>query len=152
MRRLCKNEQECGKEHDLWQCRWDGFSKSQLTHRLILNISVWLRQKHEKINCRIPQLLGGDGQYVHRFGLDGSPNCPVDDGTPENAELVIFYCRNSRWRGGAKRWEGAAESFLSPLSSRTVRNRVMKAKFAFDPMTAAEGIIPRFGTRNYAKM
>lgn len=32
------------------------------------------------------------GLYLHRFGLNHSPNCPGGGGIPEDPEHIIFHC------------------------------------------------------------
>lgn len=55
---------------------------------------MWLGHKHGETNNRISQLLLGFGgynrQYLPRFGLDDSLNCPGCIGMVEDPENVLF--------------------------------------------------------------
>lgn len=82
--------------HDLKQRKWDEPSKNCWAHRLILSIRLWLKWKHGEINYKITHFVTGHPadyrQYLYRFGLDDSPNCPVCSSTLANPDHVKFYC------------------------------------------------------------
>lgn len=51
-------------------------------------------RKHGEVNYHLTQFLTGHGgyrNYLYKFGLDESPNCPVCI-EAEDAEHVIFKC------------------------------------------------------------
>lgn len=85
---------------DLWQRKWHESSNDRWTHRLIPKIMGPLERKHGEANYQ----GGCYRQYLHRFGLDDLPDCPVCRSTPEDLEHVIFIAKGSRYRDGI-RWQ-----------------------------------------------
>lgn len=77
-----------------WQERWDNSSKGRWTYTLIPNIEKWVNRKHGEVNFHLTQFLTGHGvyrSYLHRFGHDNSPLCPVCS-VVEDACHVVFDC------------------------------------------------------------
>jgi RNA binding protein fox-1 len=82
-----------------WQERWDASDKGRWTHRLIPNVEVWTNRKHGEVNYHLTQFLTGHGcyrKYLHRFGHDDSPFCPVCVDEEEDVEHVMFKCHRFR--------------------------------------------------------
>ena len=79
----------------LWQRRWREAESGRWTFRLVPDIQKWMSRRHGVTNYQLTQFLSGHGGYrwyLHRFGHDDSPLCPICDET-EDAEHVIFHCR-----------------------------------------------------------
>lgn len=80
----------------MWQSRWDKPSEDRWKHRLIPNNRMWSERKHENTNFLITKFLAGHRfcyrQYLHRFGVDDSPNCLVCGSKSEDPKHVMFHC------------------------------------------------------------
>lgn len=78
-----------------WQERWKSSDKGRWTYRMIPNIQMLLDRKHGEVNYDLTQFLTGHGgyrSYLHRFGHDDSPFCPLCKSEVENPEHAIFHC------------------------------------------------------------
>ncbi|CAD7089303.1 unnamed protein product [Hermetia illucens] len=78
-----------------WQKRWDDSLKGRWTHRIISDVSKWIKRRHGEVSYHLTQFLSGHGgyrAYLYRFGRDDSPYCPTCVMIPEDAEHVVFNC------------------------------------------------------------
>ncbi|CAB0031874.1 unnamed protein product [Trichogramma brassicae] len=78
-----------------WQEAWDRSRKARWTHRLILNIRVWIERRHGELNYHLTQLLTGHGLLKHHsrhYDYNQSAQCPVCPSSIENAEHVFYHC------------------------------------------------------------
>ena len=95
--REARNREETASMQ-VWQERWNASQKGRWTHKLIPDIKKWTTRSHGEVNYHLTQFLTGHGgyrSYLHRFGHDDSPLCPLC-GVEEDAEHVLFRCPRFR--------------------------------------------------------
>ena len=98
-----------------WQKRWDDSPKGRWTHRIIPDVSKWIKRRHGEVSYHLTQFLSGHGgyrAYLYRFGRDDSPYCPTCVMIPEDAEHVVFNC--PRFAAHRAEAEIDAEARLTP--------------------------------------
>lgn len=91
--RIRKHQARC-RAIERWQRRWNSSTKGRWTHSLIPDVRKWVQRRHGQVNFHLTQLLSGHGvfrKYLHRFGHDSSPECPLC-AMDEDAEHVILHC------------------------------------------------------------
>lgn len=91
--RIRKHQARC-RSIERWQRRWTASTKGRWTHSLIPDVRKWVHRRHGQVNFHLTQLLSGHGvfrKYLHRFGHDSSPECPLC-AVDEDAEHVLLHC------------------------------------------------------------
>jgi len=85
------------RDHSIrkWQTAWDTAENGRWTHRLIRELTTWLRRQHGEVSFHLSQVLTGHGcfgEYLHRFGKSNSDSCALCGASPDNAEHAVFQC------------------------------------------------------------
>ncbi|CAB0040440.1 unnamed protein product [Trichogramma brassicae] len=124
-----------------WQEAWDRSTKARWTHRLILNIRVWIERRHGELNYHLTQLLTGHGFFKHhsrRYDYNQSAQCPVCPLSIENAEHVFYHC---------PRFSEERERLHSLLYEVMTPEKTTRLMLASEPNWLAKiyvhGILPR---------
>ncbi|KAF0759768.1 Reverse transcriptase domain-containing protein [Aphis craccivora] len=92
------------RDHSIrkWQTAWDTVENGRWTHRLITEVTPWLRRQHGEVSFHLSQVLTGHGcfgEYLHRFGKSDSDSCALCGASPDDVEHAVFQCDAfHRWR------------------------------------------------------
>lgn len=79
-----------------WQNRWEEEETGRWTHRLIPNITAWIKRTHGEIGYYLTQAMTGHGKfesYLYRFKRTITPECKQCGYSEDDAEHTIFHCR-----------------------------------------------------------
>jgi len=88
-----------------WQTAWDAAENGRWTHRMITELTPWLRRQHGEVSFHLSQVLTGHGcfgKYLHRFGKSASDSCALCGASPDDVEHAVFQCDAfHHWRAEA---------------------------------------------------